>query len=347
MTIFSNRKKLMMAQGSFAYDVYGLGNALVDTEFEVSLETLKKLNVEKGLMALIDESTLEKLLFELEGMKHQKNGGGSAANTLVALASLGGKGFYSCKVSNDEWGKFFLKDLLLSGLDTNLKDEDLTSGDTGKCLVFVTPDADRTMNTYLGITQTFSVNQLNQSALEKSCAIYIEGYLVASPTGLEAAMTASRWAKSANALRTISFSDPNMVKFFRQNFYDIKGEGLFDLVFCNEDEAMTFTGRSDVHEALEELKKFSVGIALTRGKNGALLYDGEKTYTVKSPVVNAIDSNGAGDLFAGSFLYALSKDMPFDASGEFAVNMASTLVCQFGARLKPNQYQELKSKHLS
>src|SRR5579871_6801850 len=168
------------------YHVYGIGNALVDIDFEVSTKTLERLNIDKGVMTLIDESTHHRLLEELDGVKHLKACGGSAGNTLYTLQQLGGKSFYSCKVGNDEAGDFFYHDLVLHGIHTNLH-EDHREGITGKCIVLVTPDADRTMNTFLGATSNFSKSQLSETALKNAEYLYIEGYLVASPSACEAA----------------------------------------------------------------------------------------------------------------------------------------------------------------
>ena len=148
------------------YHVYGLGNALVDIDIEVSLETLHRLNIEKGVMTLIDADRHLQLLEEMEGVKHVKACGGSAANTAVAVAMLGGKAFYSCKVANDDFGDFFCEELHRYNIHSNLENGDREHGTTGSCLVLVTPDADRTMNTYLGITSNFSRKELDEEAKE-------------------------------------------------------------------------------------------------------------------------------------------------------------------------------------
>ena len=151
------------------YRVYGVGNALVDMEIETTEEFLKKSQIEKGLMTLVDETRQNELLGHVEGKVHKRSCGGSAANTMIAISQLGGQAFYSCKVASDETGDFYFKDLTNNGLATNLGNE-RAPGITGKCLVFVTPDADRTMNSFLGITETFSVNEIKEEELEKLLA---------------------------------------------------------------------------------------------------------------------------------------------------------------------------------
>ena len=149
------------------YHVYGIGNALVDMEFEVSDKFLDEAGVEKGLMTLVDKKRHVELLNTLDGYQHKRTCGGSAANTVIAVAQLGGNSFYSCKVANDETGDFYFEDLQAQGVRTNLADE-REEGITGKCMVFVTPDADRTMNTYLGITANLSEEEIREEELKNS-----------------------------------------------------------------------------------------------------------------------------------------------------------------------------------
>jgi sugar/nucleoside kinase (ribokinase family) len=172
------------------YDVYGIGNALVDMEFEVSTDFLQKASIQKGLMTLVEESRQTEIISNLHGIQHKRSCGGSAANTMIAISQFGGKSFYSCKVANDETGNFYYKDLLENGVHTNLSTHHLEAGVTGKCIVLITPDADRTMNTFLGITSNFSQKELIEAHIMDSNYLYIEGYLVASPTGKEAAVKA-------------------------------------------------------------------------------------------------------------------------------------------------------------
>ena len=144
------------------YHVYGVGNALVDLEFEIPESTLDELKIDKGLMTLIEEDRHHELLSALDGVESRPCGGGSAANTIVASAQLGASTFYSCKVANDTTGHFYLKDLANNGVTTNLDVSSLDAGHTGKCIVMITPDAERSMNTYLGITQRIGVAELNE-----------------------------------------------------------------------------------------------------------------------------------------------------------------------------------------
>ncbi len=324
------------------YHVYGIGNALVDTEIEVEPSFLQKVGVEKGLMTLVDEDRQDELWSMIHSKIHKQSCGGSAANTMIALAQLGGKGFYSCKVANDATGDFYGQDLISEGLATNLKDE-RPEGKTGRCMVFITPDADRTMNTFLGITSTFSEEEIIEEELAKSQYLYMEGYLVASPTGKNAALKAYQLAKKNNVKTSITFSDPGIVAGFRDGFLEMMGDGV-DLLFCNEEEAMSFAGTDTIEGACEALKQHSKQFAITRGPLGALLYDGVDLIDIFAPEVKAVDTNGAGDMFAGCFLYALTAGHDFKIAGELACHGAAKLVTHFGARLHKEKLVSIKNK---
>ncbi|MEO0928066.1 MAG: adenosine kinase, partial [Cyanobacteria bacterium J06643_13] len=177
------------------YDVYALGNALLDVEFEVTPEVLQGLGIEKGVMTLLDQDSQDKIVNNLASYDTKRSCGGSAANTLIAIAQLGGKAFYSCKVANDEPGQFYTQDLIDCGVATNLENQTPGAGVTGKCLVFVTPDADRTMNTFLGISGEFSDAELVPEAIKSSEYTYIEGYLVSGESSKQAAIKARETAQ--------------------------------------------------------------------------------------------------------------------------------------------------------
>ena len=316
------------------YDIYGIGNALVDTEYEVDDAFISKAGVGKGLMTLIDSDERKRLLNLLE-VEHEhraikQTGGGSAANTMVAAAQLGANSFYSCKVASDETGDFFMSDLKIAGVDTNL-DAGREEGITGKCISMVTPDAERTMTTNLGISETLSPNELNREALRNSTYLYIEGYLVTSPTAFEAVKETIDIAKEAGVQVSLTLSDPAMVENFKASF-DALAELGIDLIFCNEDEARLWTAASNRGEAMARLKTVCGKVVMTCSKEGALVFDGnEETMSVGVPT-KAVDTTGAGDIFAGTFLFGLTHGMSFPACADLANKAASLLVSSFGAR---------------
>src|SRR6187402_1417878 len=235
------------------YDVYGIGNAIVDIVTEVDHDFFDKNNVEKGVMTLVDEKRQIELMKAIDMKRSKMSGGGSAGNTVVAVNQFGGKSFYTCLVAKDELGKFFLEDLKRNGVDTNLTYANLPENITGKCLVMTSPDAERTMNTFLGVSSFFSPEQVDEEAIKNSTYVYLEGYLVASPKGLEAMKEAKRLAEKNKVLVALTFSDPSMVKYFSTQMTEIVGASV-DLLFCNEEEAMIFTGTDTIAEAREKLK---------------------------------------------------------------------------------------------
>ncbi|MEM8637187.1 MAG: adenosine kinase [Cyanobacteria bacterium P01_G01_bin.54] len=330
----------MSNQSNKIYDVYGLGNALVDMEFEVTPETLNDLGIEKGVMTLVDEARQAEILTTLNRPASQQTGGGSAANTLVTLSRLGGKGFYSCKVASDPTGNVFLTDLAAAGLDTNWQQQSPPEGITGKCLVFVTPDADRSMNTFLGITSEISPTELVPAALTASKYLYMEGYLVSSPTGKAAAIAARDLAGAQGVKTSFSLSDLTMTQFFREGLLEIIGNGL-DLLFANEAEALGLCQTEQLEDAIAGLKHYAKQFVITRGAQGSLVYDGQTLLEIAAVPVQAIDTNGAGDTYAGAFLYGLTQGMTAAQAATLGARAAAELVTQLGARLTPEQLQRL------
>ena len=322
------------------YDVYGMGNALVDIVSTVDFDFLKEHDVEKGLMTLVDEDRQNELLKALNNENREMQCGGSAATSVMAVSQFGGKSYYSCKVSNDDFGKFYLKDISENGVDTNLTYETLEDGTTGKCLVLVSPDADRTMNTFLGITTTYSTEEIDKEALIASRFLYMEGYLVSTDHGKEAMIAAKKLAEENQVHTSLTFSDPAMVKYFRDDIHQIIGDGI-DLLFCNEEEAMLYTGKDTLGEAREALKEVSKKFAITMGANGAIIFDGDTYIDIEPYAVNAIDTVGAGDMFSGAFLYAINNGHSYAEAGKLASLASSRIVSKFGPRLETLQAREL------
>jgi len=324
------------------YKAYGIGAALVDTEIKVQDAELANMNVEKGLMTLVDESRRRELLDHLEGhlVKASHASGGSAGNSMIATAQFGGPTFMSCKVANDSDGDIYIADLEAAGVDHCLKG-DRGTGTTGKCLVLITPDAERSMSTFLGISETLSTEQLDAEAIRASEYLYIEGYLVTSPTGRAAAIKAREIAEAAGVKTALSFSDPGMVEFFRDGIAEIIGNRL-DLVFCNEDEALGWAQTDSLDVAVEKMKEVAETFVITRGGEGALTFDGQELAEIPPHKVAAVDTNGAGDMFAGAFLYAITRGEDFPSAGRFASLAAGKVVANYGPRLPAADYGALR-----
>ena len=321
------------------YDVYAIGNAIVDYEIEVDNAFLEANGVEKGLMTLAEQDRQDDLLRAAKSNIRKKQAGGSAANSVVALAQLGGTGFYSCKVALDVDGTFYRDDLVEQGVATNLSDAKLDEGVTGKCLVMITPDAERTMSTFLGISSNLSLSELNLDQLENSHYLFLEGYLVSSPSGFEAIKEAKKRAKTAGVKTALTFSDPSMVKYFGEQMHEVVGEGV-DLLFCNEEEALLYAGTEDLTQAIEKLKKITKSYVLTLGSKGAQIWDGENTHHIDAVKTQAVDTTGAGDIYAGTFLYGINHGLSYMEAGNLASLAASQVVSQYGPRLKKSKIRE-------
>lgn len=323
------------------YNIYAIGNALVDMEYEVEIEDLGILGIDKGVMTLVDAQQQTSIMNHLKDRHHQRGSGGSAANSVIAFGQFGGKGYYSCKVADDELGHFYMRDLHDGGVDTN-HNANKEQGDTGRCVVLVTPDSDRTMCTFLGVSTNLSTDEVAEDALCNSDWFYTEGYLVTSDTARAAAIHAKRLADTAGVKTAISLSDPNMVKFFKDGLLEMIGSGV-DLLFANEFEAMGMAGSDDLNCAVEYLKTISKRFAITLGPQGALVWDGQSLIEIAPVKVKAVDTVGAGDMFAGAFLYGLSQGWSAGQSGDLAAAASAKLVTALGPRITAAETQRILS----
>ncbi len=314
------------------YQIYGMGNALVDFEIETTTTKLKELGITKGVMSLIDEEEQDTLHSILGKDAHSRACGGSAANTIIGAQSLGSHCFYSCKVAEDETGHFYKKDLLACGVESNLSYQALQPGKTGKCLVMITDDADRTMNTFLGITGDIDYSQIDESALLNSEYLYIEGYLAGSPIALTGAVKCMHFARKNHVKTAFSLSDPNIVNFCGEGLAEIIGEGV-NLLFCNEDEAKAYSKQDDLQDAITILLKLTEILVITLGSEGSLIINSNEQIIIEGFQVKAVDTNGAGDLFAGAFLHTIANGGTLKNAGELASYASAQLVTQFGPRL--------------
>ncbi|OSM06830.1 adenosine kinase [Magnetofaba australis] len=321
------------------YDVYGLGHALVDMVYEVEDEFLKAIGVEKGRMELVDAEQQQGLREQLAMRSALRACGGSAANSLIAVAQYGGKAWHACRVAGDETGQFYAADMRENGVINRV--ESGAPGVSGQCLVFITPDAERTMCTFLGESANFSSADLDEAELAAAQYVYVEGYLVTGPDALQAALDALAMARKHGVKSAFTFSDANIVKFFREAFGKLLDPAPVDLIFANEDEAKEFAETDDIEAAKAALKQHCRAFAVTRGADGVDLWDGENDLHVPGKPAKAIDTNGAGDLFAGSFLYGITQGWDFARAARLANAACAELVTQYGARLSAEQAQRI------
>ncbi|WP_420229641.1 adenosine kinase [Psychrobacter sp. ER1] len=337
------------------YDVMAIGNALVDHEYVLSDAALEETELTKGNMTLAGIEEQQQLLayFKLAEIEPSKQaGGGSAANTMFTFASLGGKPFYACRVGDDDQGAFYLRDLHEAGVATS--DKSIHAGGvTGSCVVAVTEDGERTMQTYLGTSSEIAADNVDFDALTQADWLYIEGYLAMSES-IQPAMTQLRQqAGIHNAKIAVSFADPAVVKFAKDGLLNMLGNKVA-VIFCNSEEAKLFTDKKQVKAAARALLEYCQIAVVTDGANGAVIAhqpndEAEvEVYDVATPAVaNVIDTNGAGDNYAGAFLYALSQQYSLPECGRLASEISAQVIQQFGPRLASQDYRDIAQRVLS
>ena len=337
------------------YNVMAIGNALVDHEYLLSDAALEETDLTKGNMTLAGIEEQQQLLayFKLADIKPSKQaGGGSAANAMYAFASLGGKPFYACRVGDDKQGEFYLKDLHEAGVATSPQSIH-AGGVTGSCVVAVTEDGERTMQTFLGTSSDISADNVDFEALTQADWLYLEGYLAMSES-IQPAMTQLRQqAGIHNAKIAVSFADPAVVKFAKDGLLNMLGNKVA-VIFCNSEEAKLFTDKKQVKAAARALLEYCQIAVVTDGAKGAVIAhkpdaDSEVVvHDVATPAVtNVIDTNGAGDNYSGAFLYALSQQYSLPECGLLASEVAAQVIQQFGPRLESKNYQEIAKRVLS
>jgi sugar/nucleoside kinase (ribokinase family) len=328
------------------YDIVALGNALVDKEYTVSTQFLIDNNIEKGFMTLYEEEPHTALLNNLNAsyQLRKKASGGCAANTLVTAAQLGARTYYCCRVGNDETGDFYKSDLSNADVEHDLASREY-EGTTGTCVVMVTDDADRTMCTHLGITTDFSVIDVNEDAIKTASYLYIEGHLMYQEQAVDAILHAMDIAQKHQVKIAVTFSDPSVVNYAKSNLQKVLDKGGVDIIFCNQDEV---TAWSDSFEAsLKELNALSNTLVVTKGENGATIYANDTAASVNAPSVKALDTTGAGDTFAGAFMYGLTHGLSLEQCGHLACRCGAECVKNFGPRIDKQIQAEILKEIIS
>lgn len=315
----------------------GLGSGLVDVQFQVSEEELKEFGVQKGGMTLVTANEQEQYFRKLKGHTPHRSSGGSAANSIIAFAGLGGKASFKTVLGNDEWGSFYAQEF--KDLSIELNAEIVPNQMTGTCLILITPDAERTQLTCLGINSSFNADHIREETIARSEWLYVEGYKLSEQSGVEAISEAIGYAKKHNTKIAVTFSDNFIVNVFRNELAEAVKSA--DLIFCNETEGCSYTDTDNPHEAFMRLCEIVPNVAYTRGATGSLVqYNGE-TYAIAPYDTVPLDTTGAGDMYAAGFLYGISHNYSPEYSGHLASYAASKIVSQFGARLHGN-YEEMK-----
>ncbi len=315
-----------------SYDVFGLGNALVDILALVDDDFVAKQELAKGSMTLVDAERQGALLNDLEGQSLKLRSGGSAANTMIAISQSGGSGFYTGKVAKDSHGEFYKQDLMEAGVDFDVNPS-ATGGPTGTSLILTTPDAERTMCTNLGVSPELSKDDVELDQLAKSKLTYIEGYLWSGDDTREVCKFVMENAKSRGIPVSFTYSDMFLVELFGDDFRQITKD-LCDIIFCNADEIRHFLGHESLEECTAELGQMVETAFVTDGPNGCHLVRNGETTHVEGFSAKAVDTVGAGDAFAGGVLYGLTNGLDYAEAARWGNYVASLVVQVYGARLE-------------
>jgi sugar/nucleoside kinase (ribokinase family) len=312
------------------YDVLGIGNAIFDVLVQTDEGFLASHGMTKGGMALIDEARAASIYRDMGPAT--KMSGGSAANTIVGIASLGARAAYVGKVRDDEVGRLYTHDIRAAQVAFDTK---AASGGpaTGCSYILVTPDGERTMNTFLGAAQELMPTDIEPAQIEAASIVYLEGYLWDPRSAKEAFVKAATIAHGAGRQVALTLSDSFCVDRYRDEFIELMRKGTVDLIFANEAELHSLYQTSDFDTALKQLQKdIKLGI-VTRSEKGCVVASKDGVVSVPaSPIQKLVDTTGAGDLFAAGFLFGLVRNAGFENCGKLGALAAAEVIQHIGAR---------------
>lgn len=321
------------------FDVIALGNAIVDLQLRISEEEFNQLSLTKAGMKLVETNEQEELLKKLSKHSINQASGGSAANTIIAISQLGGKTAYNCVVGDDSLGEFYTKELKELGVSVEAKK---VNDKTGTSVILITPDAERTMNTHLGASAHMDQDFVSEEKIAKANWLYIEGYLFSSESGQRAVTKAISFAKKHNVKIAVTLSDGFIVEYFSKPLNEALKEA--ELVFANLNEASKYTGLDEEEAVFHKYSsQFPIAV-MTLSEKGARVSYQNKTYFIPPYQAKAIDDTGAGDIFAGAFLYGLTSNMDIEETGKLSCYLASKVVSQLGPRLKVDLKEVIRKK---
>jgi sugar/nucleoside kinase (ribokinase family) len=311
-----------------SYDVVGLGNAIVDVIAPVEDDFLAKWDIRKNGMTLIEEDRAIELTQAAGG---EEMSGGSGANTIAGIASFGGRGAYFGKVGEDRLGKVFSKDLSALGVafDTPV----LVGGpETARCIIFVTPDGARSMNTYLGSSVMFSPKDVDADTVRAGAILYLEGYLFDREDAKAAFVHASEIATAAGRKVSLTLSDSFCVDRHRDSFRHLIRTHV-DILFANEEELLSLYETTDFDQAIAKLREEAPLAAVTRSEKGSVIInEGEPIHLPAEPIDKVVDTTGAGDQYAAGFLFGLARNLPHGLCGKLGHIAAAEVISHYGPR---------------
>jgi sugar/nucleoside kinase (ribokinase family) len=313
-----------------AYDVFGVGNAIVDIQLKSDDEFLDRIAVAKGMMTLVESERQVEILAALAGQATHRASGGSACNTLVGVADFGGTVAYAGKTATDDLGRFYVEDLRKLGIRVPVP---AGEGTTGTSVILITPDAQRTMLTHLGISATLSPSDIPAQEIAKAQYLYVEGYLFPGDSTRAAALRAIEIAQEHGVKVALTISDPFVVGLQKDLFWQLI-EGPVDLLFANLEEARALTDEQDPIEAARKIHRHATNVALTLSADGSILMHGDHIYPIEAVTTKAVDTTGAGDMYAAGVLYGLTHGLTWKQSGHLGSHAAARIVSKLGPRLE-------------
>ena len=312
------------------YDIVGIGNAIVDLIAEVDDSYLEKNSINKGSMSLVDYDVANKIGNEVDIVKTIS--GGSVANSIVCIAQQNLKTVFIGKVNQDELGKKFAKGLAEENVEFKIT-KSLVNKHTARCIILVSTDAERTMNTYLGVSQELTEEDVDLNIIEESSILYLEGYLWDLDNAKKAIKKSISTAINSETKIAFSISDAFCVDRFREEFIDLVNNSA-DIIFANESEIKSLFEMNELNDAIKKCQDTKKIFAVTLGDKGAKIIYKNEVVDIKAEVIDKlVDTTGAGDLFAAGFLAEYLKTQNLELSGKQGVKMASIIIQQFGARL--------------
>jgi len=325
-------------------DVVAIGHAIVDVLAHADDTELERLQLSKGTMALVDAEQAE-TLYAAMGPAVEVSGG-SAANTAAGIASFGGAAAFMGKVRDDELGVVFSHDIRAEGVEYATPPAEKGAG-TARCLVLVTPDAQRTMSTYLGAASGLRPDDLDDDVIAGARVTYLEGYLWDPPEAIDALRRAMDVAHAAGRRVAFSLSDPFCVERHREEFLGLVDDEV-DILFANEAEVISLTGAASLDEAVKALTGRCELVAVTRGPEGSVVVDGDTVIEVPAmPVDDVVDTTGAGDLYAAGFLYGLTHGADPETCASLGGVAAAEVISHVGARPQVSLSQVADDAELS
>jgi len=311
-------------------DVLGLGNSLVDIIAETDDAYLLAQDMIKGSMMLIDEERAEALY--AARVTPRVVSGGSAANTVVGAVSLGVSGAFIGKVKADDLGRAFAADLRSTGVAFDVSPA-VSGPATGRSFIYVTPDGERTMNTFLGAATHLAPADVDEALVRAARIVYLEGYLWDRPEAKAAFRKASEIAHAAGRRVALTLSDSFCVDRFRGEFIDLLRRGVVDTLFANTDEILSLYQTPSLEEALNAVRREGALVAVTRSEKGSIVVDGPRTYEIPAcPIARLLDTTGAGDLYAAGFLAGLARGADLKTCASLGALAAAEIIQHIGAR---------------